>query len=251
MKNNSNDYHISFFKPTTPRARSNRNIVISLVGLWAVAIFGFQVLLRIMEKPTPEPEYKNFTEVWESIEDGSATFVEMQSFAKSNLYVLSKVFIGAEDQKTLDKYLNYTIFMLSDENNRTAIESQITKLSELRKNIETLQDPEYLQSKAQLSSLVGEIIALQASDVRSNILPLELHPDLFVDTKPTEDLSPIMAKYLIHNRSALTDFKFLGFPFHYFYTAVFLLILFVFLCWLYCVRIDKFEARIQEETAIN
>jgi putative solute:sodium symporter small subunit len=56
-------------------------------------------------------------------------------------------------------------------------------------------------------------------------------------------LTGIMGLYLIHNRSALTDAKFLGFPFHYFYTAVFLLILFVGLCWLYCVRTDMYNKK--------
>ena len=52
-----------------------------------------------------------------------------------------------------------------------------------------------------------------------------------------------MGLYLIHNRSVLTDTRFLGFPFHYFYTAVFLLILFVGLTWLYCVRTDMFNKK--------
>jgi putative solute:sodium symporter small subunit len=57
-------------------------------------------------------------------------------------------------------------------------------------------------------------------------------------------LPGIMKKYLIHNQSFLTDFKFLGFPFHYFYTAIFLLILFVGLCWLYCVKADSLNAKL-------
>jgi putative solute:sodium symporter small subunit len=52
-------------------------------------------------------------------------------------------------------------------------------------------------------------------------------------------LPEIMKLYLIHNQSFLTDFKFLGFPFHYWYTAQFLLILFVVLCLIYAVTIDK------------
>ena len=48
------DYRISFFKPTTPFSKTNRNLVITLVLIWAIAVFGFQILLRVMEKPTPE-----------------------------------------------------------------------------------------------------------------------------------------------------------------------------------------------------
>lgn len=53
----------------------------------------------------------------------------------------------------------------------------------------------------------------------------------------------IMKTYLIHNRSILTDTKFLGFPFHYFYTAEFLLILFVLLCVIYVYRIQRLQKK--------
>lgn len=53
-----------------------------------------------------------------------------------------------------------------------------------------------------------------------------------------------MKLYMTHNQSVLTNAKFLGFPFHYFYTAVFLLILFVFLCWLYCVITDRVNIKL-------
>ena len=54
-----------------------------------------------------------------------------------------------------------------------------------------------------------------------------------------EKLPQIMDKFLIHNRSVLTDTTFIGFPFHYFYTAVFLLVLFVGLCYLYAKQIER------------
>ena len=57
MDHSSKNYHISFFKPTTPQAIANRNMVIWLVLIWFIAIFGFQILLRVLERPTPEPSY--------------------------------------------------------------------------------------------------------------------------------------------------------------------------------------------------
>ena len=48
----------------------------------------------------------------------------------------------------------------------------------------------------------------------------------------------IMKTNLIHNQSVLTDTIFLGFPFHYFYSALFLLTLFVLICLVYCFKID-------------
>ena len=84
------------------------------------------------------------------------------------------------------------------------------------------------------------------TDVRAKILPLELTSkgmDALQD-ETIKYLPAIMQKYLVHNQSVLTDFKFLGFPFHYFYTAVFLLILFIGLCLVYCVRIDSLNAKL-------
>jgi hypothetical protein len=60
MDNSSDDYHISFFKPTTPQAVANRNMVVWLVVIWFFAIFGFQILLKVVEKPTPEQSYLTF-----------------------------------------------------------------------------------------------------------------------------------------------------------------------------------------------
>ena len=57
----------------------------------------------------------------------------------------------------------------------------------------------------------------------------------------------IMSLYLTHNQSALTDFRFMGFPFHYWYTAEFLLILFVMLCLIYCVLIAKINKKYKIE----
>jgi len=58
-----------------------------------------------------------------------------------------------------------------------------------------------------------------------------------------EKLPAIMSLYLTHNQSVLTDTQFLGFPFHYFYTSVFLLVLFVALCWVYCFIIDRMHSK--------
>ncbi|MFC1670672.1 DUF4212 domain-containing protein, partial [Spirochaetota bacterium] len=49
--------------------------------------------------------------------------------------------------------------------------------------------------------------------------------------------------YLIHNRNVLTDIKFLGFPFHYFYTSQLLLIMFVLICLVYCIATDRIHRK--------
>ena len=77
----------------------------------------------------------------------------------------------------------------------------------------------------------------------ARILPLELRTsgvDIFTD-KNRAIVETCMPFYMTHNRSVLTDTTFLGFPFHYLYTAVFLLILFIGLCWVYCYKVDKYN----------
>ena len=61
-------------------------------------------------------------------------------------------------------------------------------------------------------------------------------------------LEDIMKLYMTHNQSFLTDSKVIGFPFHYFYTAVFLLILFVILCIVYNLLV---EWRLKKEGVVE
>ena len=44
-------------------------------------------------------------------------------------------------------------------------------------------------------------------------------------------------------KSFLTETPFLGFPFHYWYSAQFVILMFVGLCYMYCKFIDKLEAK--------
>ncbi|NOQ51686.1 MAG: DUF4212 domain-containing protein [Desulfuromonadaceae bacterium] len=46
----------------------------------------------------------------------------------------------------------------------------------------------------------------------------------------------------VTGKSFLTETKFLGFPFHYWYSSQFLIALFIFLCYVYCKFIDKLES---------
>ena len=125
----------------------------------------------------------------------------------------------------------------------------LTKVQEFEKikaDLTDISDADYIAAKVSLSAEMSPMLNLSALDVRSKILPLELTSanmdNMATDTKTA--LPGIMEKYLIHNQSFLTDMKFLGFPFHYFYTSIFLLILFVGLCLLYCVRIDSLNAKL-------
>jgi putative solute:sodium symporter small subunit len=246
MENKTNDYHISFFKPTTPQALYNRNMVAWLVLIWVIAIFGFHILLRVIEKPTPEADYITFQKVWPQVEQGEANEEEMEQFGKATLSVLGKIMLTDADRQVLKDGLSYSVYQLTPNARKEEVTAMIRSFEEKRASIENISNPDYIIAKKQLSSELSPVLNLSATDIRTKILPLELTSkgisDLAIESKTK--LPAVMKKYMVHNQSVLTDFKFLGFPFHYFYTAVFLLILFVGLCWLYCVLTDRVNAKL-------
>ncbi|MBU3927097.1 MAG: DUF4212 domain-containing protein [Bacteroidetes bacterium] len=246
MSDDYNGYHISFFRPTTPRAKANRNIVIWLASIWAISIFGFQILLLVLEKPTPEPAYLTFQSVWGDVEDNSADRVELQEFGKSALSVLGKIAISDKEKATLENALSWSIYQLTPDSLRSALVARVQGFEKIKAEIVNISNPDYVAARNVLSKELSPVFGLASNDVRRNILPLALRSSsMNVLTNETKvSLPAIMEKYLIHNQSVLTDTRFLGFPFHYFYTGVFLLILFVGLCWVYCVLIDRLDARL-------
>ena len=246
MESNQNDYHISFFKPTTAQAKWNRNLAIKLILIWAVAVFGFHFLLRAIEKPTPEESYVKYEMVWENILAESASVEEMQIFAHSSLSVIGKVFIKPEYKSALNNAVSWTAFQLADSSQKELLIDKTKEFEKLKEEVTSISDPEYINAKNSLSQVASSILGLQKSDPRTLIVSFSLvSAEMELFKAENKDMIPtIMSTYLIHNQSFLTDFKFLGFPFHYFYTAVFLLILFVFLCWLYCYRVDKMNVKL-------
>ena len=246
MSDDYNGYHISFFRPTTPRAKANRTIVIWLASIWAVSIFGFQILLLVLEKPTPEPAYLTFQSVWGDVEDNSADRIELQEFGKSALSVLGKIAISDKEKATLENALSWSIYQLTPDSLRSVLVARVQGFEKIKAEIVNISNPDYVAARNVLSKELSPVLVLASNDVRRNILPLALRSSsmkvLTDDTKVS--LPAIMEKYLIHNQSVLTDTRFLGFPFHYFYTGVFLLILFVGLCWVYCVLVDRLDARL-------
>ena len=244
MDKTPNDYHISFFKPTTPQAVANRNMVVWLVLIWFVAIFGFHFLLRIIEKPTPESAYTSFEKVWPNVSTGIASTAELQDFGQATLAVLGKMALAEEERNVLDNALSWTLLQLSDD--KESLKLQISDFEILKSQITELSDSKYIAAKKELSEELSPLLKLSKLDIRSKILPLELSSVDITELSPNtrQKLPTVMKKYLVHNQSFLTDFKFLGFPFHYFYTAIFLLVLFVGLCWLYCVRTDQLNAKL-------
>ncbi len=236
----TNDYKISFFKPTTEHARINRNLTIILVIIWAVAVFGFQSVLKIIETPTPEPLLKEFNTVWEQVDGLSGGEEELKTLGTVVLKALSKPFIKPADKAKLKDVFGGIVFKLTPEANKIALAGKVGKFQKLEETITSLSDKEYTGVKTELVNDVSSTLSIDEQEITKNYAPF------MFDKQPKEmdeasmaALPGIMNLYLTHNRSFLTDAKFLGFPFHYFYTAVLLLIIFVFLCWLYCKRTDS------------
>ena len=244
-----NDYRISFFRPTTNSARRNRNMILQLVLIWAVAIFGFQILLQVLGKPVPEKAYTIFESSWEQIKTGRAGVEDLRSASQSALSVLGKVAIDPADRDVLDHFISRSAYRIAGPAQGEELRQKLQDFEMIASTVTDIRDETYLRKKRELIPLLAGIFGLSESDIRARIAPLEVR-SAYLDSFPDDrhaQLTGAMGFYLTHNRSALTEFKFLGFPFHYFYTSVFLLILFVGLCWLYCVRTDMFNRRYSVE----
>lgn len=207
---NDTSYDINFFRPTSGIARDSNRIITLFVIIWFVAVFGFQFLLIATNKMTPEDTLISFNEVWPGTQAGDASPAELQVFSKSLLMVLGKnIAVAEEDKAVLKQALSMTVMKLTPGNS--------------------------LEPAAVAAAL--ELDKEEFGVIMTELLPHSLVP--VEATAFSTELPAIMEKYCTHPRGPFTDFKFLGFPFHYWYTAQLLLIIFVLLCLAYALRIEK------------
>lgn len=239
------DYRISFFKPTTEHARKNRNLTVLLVSIWVVAIFGFQITLKIIEKPVPEEALKTFRAAWEKVEKGNAEQPDLQNLGQTMLQVMGKSTVNKQEYAALEDGVGWTLSKLLPDSAIHALEEKAQKVNSLQEDISSLKNKEYLTAKYEVIEMAAPSLNIQKNTLLAHLLSIGLDNDLQVISDESKAQIPkIMNLYMVHNRSVLTDTVILGFPFHYFYTAVFLLILFVGLCWLYCYKTDKVHAKL-------
>ncbi len=222
---NSEQYDVNFFRPLSNHAKANKKLILTLAIVWAVAVFGFQFLLMIFNEPTPEKSYEVYQSVYPAVVEDISASAEMKAdFGKSLLHVLGKNVAVSEEHKIIVKKaftwnvanmlpdsLN-TIFFVEPDENSFAVAAQTLKLQ-----------------NSGFDKIMIDLIPTSLVKLNQKSFPAECK----------SELPAIMDLYLIHNQSFLTDFNFFGFPFHYWYTAQFLLILFVVLCVIYAVTIDK------------
>ncbi len=239
------EYRISFFKPTTLQALKNRNLIVKLFLIWAVAIFGFQILLRVIEEPVPEEALITFNNAWNNIESDNANVDDYQQAGQSMVQVMGKSSIHLDDYAALRDATGWVLSKVYPESELDELEKDVRHLNALRQQITSLRDQDYLEAKDAIISKASPALGTGENTLLAQLLAVGLDEDLKILADANKDKVPgIMELYLIHNRSVLTDTVFLGFPFHYFYTSIFLLVFFVGLCWYYCYRTDKLHAKL-------
>ncbi len=252
METNTNQYNFSLFKPVSPYGKKNRNLIITLLIIWFVGIFGFQTLLLIFEKPTPEKALVSFETVWENVKTKKANDQEKMDLINSMVSVAGKSSVKPDDRIILNKALSYFVYSIISDSDQVVLAEQVAALALTREKLVKAVDSEYARLQADLvkikttiDAIANEKTGIDPTNNKEAILPYSLNATKDELTAENVEVLPkIMRKYLTHNQSFLTDAKFLGFPFHYFYTAEFLLILFVLLSLFYSIRITQIQKKL-------
>jgi len=236
-------FNFSLFTPRNLHGRKNRNVILTMLLIWATAVFGFQILLRFIEKPTAEKALTVFESVWPVTGDAE----DYKALLGSLAMVKGKITISADDQLLLKQAISCATFSIIPDSLKPSLMSNIDMLKDMKQRITSANDQEYLDilnsikgEEKIISGLTARYTGFKEGSLQESIFTSSLvntYPESLADNAFIR-LPDVMKLYLVHNQSFLTDSKFLGFPFHYFYTAVFLLILFVGLCIVYNILIE-------------
>jgi uncharacterized membrane protein len=238
----SDQYNFSIFSPRNRHGRKNRNVIFTMLAIWAVAVFGFQTLLRVIEKPVPEAALGQFEEQWSKINNGTEADADYKAILHSLVMVKGKITVTEADRKLLSEAMTAVTFRLTPDSVRLLVMDGVAGLSRMHEEISSLKGQQYLDMKTLirytgtgLEEKLEPFTGFTAGSLEAQILVAGLRKDwpATISGPEMSRLPEVMKLYLTHNRSVLTDTSLLGFPFHYFYTAVFLLILFVVLCIVY------------------
>jgi uncharacterized membrane protein len=235
----SDQYNFSIFTPRNIHGRKNRNVIFTMLAIWAVAVFGFQILLRAIEKPTPEKTLTAFESEWHYIAGGNEGEADYRAILNSLIMVKGKITVAATDQQLLSDAISSVTFRIVPDSVRTALMEKVGELEILHADIAALKGQPYMDLKFRIQEASATLIGMLEPYTGYGTKSLEA-PILAASlNEPSLSRLPeLMKLYLTHNQSPLTDTKFIGFPFHYFYTAIFLLVLFVVLCIVYNILIE-------------
>ncbi len=228
----SKSYDVNFFKPSTPFLKENIRAIVIGLTIWAVMTYGFQILLKIMETPTPEATYVAFQQAAPKLADGTASPEEQVAAANTYLALLGKS-AGLLKNDTLKIAFTSTVYSLLPD-------------AEKENLLAAAADP-----KADVA-FINAALGIDGNKAMMAVVPYgltKISPDKLAMTDPA--LKPVMDKFFIHNQSVLTDTIVFGFPFHYLYTALILLTSFVIICLVYCQVIDKMMKKYEMESSFE
>ncbi len=234
MDGSNESYYVNFFKPSTPFLKENiKAIVIGLV-IWGVAVYGFHIMLKLIEKPTPEASYLVYQDVYPKLTQGTATLEEKRNLANIYLTLAAKA-VPLRKNVALKNTFTATLYDILPDNQKQSLISVAAQLDTNKKvNLDFVNEALGIGNNATMKAVVPYTLASLDGGVKG-----------LVNT----EIPAIMDRYLIHNQSVLTENQFLCFPFHYFYSAIFLLVLFVVICLVYCQVIDGIMKKYEMETA--
>jgi len=243
----SDQYNFSIFSPRNLHGRKNRNVIFTMLLIWAVTVFGFQILLRVIEKPTPEKALTAFESEWHYIAGGNEEGADYRAVLNSLIMVKGKITVAAADQQLLSDAISTVTFRMVPDSARPTVMEKVGELEIMHADIAALKGQQYMDLKFRMQDASATLIGMLepytgyvTTSLEAPILAASLKKDFPATlTEPSLNRLPeLMKLYLTHNQSVLTDTKFIGFPFHYFYTAIFLLVLFVVLCIVYNILIE-------------
>ena len=217
-------YDINFFKPHTPFLKDATRLIWIGMTIWFFATYGFHILLKVIEEPTPEVGYTVYEKVYPKLDQGEATQEELVRIGNVYLALIGKD-VALRNNDALKKAFTSTAHALLPDGQKEKLLATANEAA-TDKSVDTSFISKALGIDDNASMTAAVPYALTAVTAESLAM-----------TSP--EIPTIMDRYLIHNQSVLTDTRVLGFPFHYLYSALFLLALFVIICLVYCKAIDK------------
>ena len=159
----SDNYNSSLFRPRNLHGRKNRNVILTMLLIWAVAVFGFQFLLRAIEKPVPEKALENFEKLWPSVRAGQGSQTDKTAFLNSLVQVRGKITLSADDKKLFSDAISTMTNQLLPDNIKNELNVSVADVNSLRSKLPELKDQEYLDTKRKIAELSDNISGLTAS----------------------------------------------------------------------------------------
>lgn len=224
MEEVSDKYDINFFTPHTPFLKDATRLIWIGMIIWGVMTYGSQILFKIAEKPTPEAGYTVYEKVYPKLKANTATQEELVSISKVYLALVGKS-IPLQKNAGLKNAFTSTVHELLPDAQKDQLITTAAA-AEKDKKVDT--------------AFIVAALGISGNEAMKAAVPYALAPlDLNKKSTTSAGIPAIMDKFLIHNQSVFTDTIFLGFPFHYIYSALILLTSFVLICLIYCRAIDK------------